>query len=98
MNGDSINLVQPRQKPVHDYNKALIDFLSQPNTIISVENYQRFFVPNCADNLMQVLEFFGSYSFMSLQFVIYINTIHTLARKKKLNLIRKLATSFRLDS
>ena len=42
MNGDSINLVQPRQKPVHDYNKALIDFLSQPNTIISVENYQGF--------------------------------------------------------
>ena len=42
MNGDSINLVQPRQKPVHDYNKAIIDFLSQPNTIISVENYQGF--------------------------------------------------------
>ena len=35
MNGDSINWVQPRQKPVHDYNKALIDFLSQPNTITS---------------------------------------------------------------
>jgi len=35
---------------------------------------------------------------MPLQFCIYTNTIHTFARENKLNLIRKLATSFRLDN
>ena len=48
-------------EPAHDY-ITLNDLLSQPNTILSVENYQSFFVPHNADNLMQGLEFFGSYS------------------------------------
>ena len=83
-------------KPAHDY-ITLIDLLSQPNTTISVENYQRFFVPNYADNLMQGLEFVGSYS-RPLQFCIYINKIHILRVKMQLNSIFfKLATIFRLQ-
>ena len=63
-------------KPVHDYNKALIDFLSQPDTIISVENYQRFLSQiTQAINLMQVVEFFRSYSFICLY-----NFVYTLIR------------------
>ena len=82
MNGDSINLVQPRQKPVHDYNKALIDFLSQPNTIISVENYQRFF-PKLRRQLDVGTRIFWFVFFHGpLQFCIYIYTIHTFARRK----------------
>ena len=99
MNGDSINLVQPRQKPVHDYNKALIDFLSQAITIISVENYQGFFCPKLRRQFDAGTPIFWFVFFhMPLQLCIYINTIHTFARKKKLHLIRQLATSFRLDS
>ena len=69
-------------KPAHDY-ITLIDLLSQPNTMISVENYQRFFVPNYADNLMQGLEFFGSYSSQAftILYIAYINTIHIFTRK-----------------